>query len=47
MFTVEEMREMLPSFIEKEFPKAKDKDRGFAIMVCALFIEYLRKNEIQ
>lgn len=43
-FTPQDMTFCLPFFIDEEFKKGKNKERGKAILYCALFIEWLRKN---
>ena len=43
-FSIEEMQSYLPLFIDAEYKKGKDKDRGTAILAVALFLMWLKNN---
>lgn len=43
-YNIQDMQAMLPFFIDAEFPKGKNKERGAAIVHVCLFIHWLNKN---
>lgn len=45
-YSLEELQELLPEFIEEEYPKGETKDRGKATVAIVLYCLWLRKKEI-
>lgn len=46
-YTIAELRYLMSDFIEREYPKGENKDRGTAILAITLFIYSLLKLELK
>lgn len=44
-YTLQELQDLLPEFIEENYPKGKNKDRGAATVAIVLFTIWLRNRE--
>ena len=45
-YTLQELRNFLPEFIEEEYPKGRTKDRGKATVAITLYSVWLEKREM-
>ncbi len=43
-YSANDLQSLLSIFVDKEFPKGKDRKRGEAIFYISLFIVWLEKN---
>ena len=46
-YTLGELQNLLPEFIEEEYPKGETKDRGKATVAITLYTIWLRKRELK
>lgn len=48
LYSIRELRNLLPDFIDEEYPKEKKTgERGPAIVACTLFTIYLMKLRVE
>ena len=45
-YTIQQLQDLLPDFIDKEYPKGETKDRGKATVAITLYTIWLREIEL-
>ena len=46
-YTLQQLQDLLPEYVDEEYPKGETKDRGKATVMIVLYIQWLRKQELK